>query len=125
MREFRRNGNVFPWTTGLLCNKTLSTDILGFAERIYGIFKNIILHPTGIKQIYIRVRHYCIGPMKNIEVIIIGLLATGCSLLTWLILKNMSGGNGFFDSFATALIFPPIFVILFLLMRHIFKRIPR
>ena len=56
--------------------------------------------------------------MKNIEVAIIALLSTGLALFTWLMLSTMGGEEGFFDSIYTALIFPPIYVGLFLSIRY-------
>ncbi|GEM_PF-4752296 len=53
--------------------------------------------------------------MKMTEVLIIALIATISALMVWFILFTATGGNdGPFAQFYTALLFPPIFAVLFL-----------
>jgi len=76
-----------------------------------------------------RIKYFYIGAfayrstMKFIEVIVLGLLSTVCALATWYYLFTTTGGSdGPFGPIYTALIFPPLFALLFLLIRVILKR---
>ncbi len=56
--------------------------------------------------------------MKNLEVALIALMSTTAAVLTWYILNQFTGGeNAFLSSYYSILIFPPIFVALFLYLR--------
>ena len=56
--------------------------------------------------------------MKNLEVVVIALLSTAASVLTWYILNQITGeSNPFLSSYYSIMIFPPIFVALFLFLR--------
>lgn len=61
--------------------------------------------------------------MKNLEVFLIAILSTTAAVFTWLILNQIIGGeNSFISSYYSIIIFPPIFVALFLLLRK-YKKI--
>jgi len=56
--------------------------------------------------------------MKNLEVALIALMSATAAVLTWYILNQLTGGeNPFLSSYYSILIFPPIFVALFLYLR--------
>ncbi|MFW5927962.1 MAG: hypothetical protein ACOCSL_02075 [Thermoplasmatota archaeon] len=56
--------------------------------------------------------------MKNLEVVVIALFSTIASVLTWYILNQLTGENNpFLSSYYSILIFPPLFVALFLFFR--------
>ncbi|MFW6083233.1 MAG: hypothetical protein ACOC7O_01175 [Thermoplasmatota archaeon] len=56
--------------------------------------------------------------MKNLEVVLITLLSTAAAVLTWYILNQLTGGeSAFLSSYYSILIFPPIFVAIFLFLR--------